>query len=96
MHAGSHSTGGHGACKSKGYTSFIDEHRAAIGRYAAEHSNAAAVKKFKGDFEHSLGERTVHLFKKYLEELKRTKENTPAGQVPQVKKITAKTHGRPL
>ena len=33
--------------KRKVYTSFSDEQRAVIGRYAAEHSNAAAVKKFK-------------------------------------------------
>lgn len=83
--------------KRKIYTSFSDEQRAAIGRYAAEHSNAAAVKKFKGDFEHGLGESTVRLFKKkYLEELKRAKENAQAGKVPEVKKITAKIRGRPL
>ena len=79
------------------YTSFSDEQRAAIGRYATEHSNTAAVKKFKGDFERRLGESTVRLFKKkYLEELKRAKKNTPAGEVPEVKKIAVKTRGRPL
>ena len=42
--------------------------RATIGHYTAEHSKAAAVKKFKEDFEHGLGESTVGLFKKkYLE-----------------------------
>ena len=52
------------------YTSFSAEQRASIGRYAAEHSNSAAVKKFKSDFEKGLGESTVRLFKKrYIEEL---------------------------
>ena len=32
-------------------TSFSKEQRAVIGHYTAEQSNAAAVKKFKGDFE---------------------------------------------
>ena len=46
------------------YTSFSAEQRASIGRYAAEHSNAATVKKFKSNFEQGLGESTVRLFKK--------------------------------
>jgi len=43
--------------KRKVYTSFSDER--------AEHGDAAAVKKFKGDFEHGLGESTaryIHVF----------------------------------
>ena len=51
------STGG--TCNRKLYTSFSDEQRATIGRYTAKHSNTAAVKKFKGDFELGLGESTV-------------------------------------
>ena len=80
------------------YTSFSAEQRASIGRYAAEHSNAAAVKKFKPDFEQGIGESTVRLFKKkYLEELRKTKENVSAhDSVPQVNEISAKVRGRPL
>ena len=59
-----------GARKRKYDTSFTPEDRAAIGKYAAENGNAAAVKKFKTV--HSIGESTVCLFKKkYLEEMKR-------------------------
>ena len=35
--------------KRKAYTAFTAEQRAAIGKYASEHGNAAAVKKFKAD-----------------------------------------------
>ena len=57
--------------KRKVYSVFSDEQRATIGQYAAENGNAAAVKKFKGDFDNGLGEGTVRLFKKrYLAELK--------------------------
>ena len=64
-------------------------------KYATENGNAAAVKKFKGDFDGGLGESTVRAFKKrYLEELKKaTKENLP-GEVPNVTKIANKR--RPL
>ena len=66
------------------YTSFSAEQRASIGPYAAEHSNAATVKKFKSNLD--LGESTVRLFKKrYLEELKRAKNSVPVGEVPEVK-----------
>ena len=79
------------------YTSFSTEQRASIGRYAAEHSNSAAVKKFKSDFEQGLGESTVRLFKKrYLEELKKVKETLPVGDAPAVKEIAVKARGRPL
>ena len=51
---------------------FTPENRAAIGKYAAQNGNAAAVRKYK--FTHSIGESTVRLFKKrYLEELKKNK-----------------------
>ena len=83
--------------KRKAYTAFTDGQRAAIGRYAAEHSNTAAVKKFKGDFEGGLGESTVRLFKKrYLIELDRAKENVAVGEVPEVTKIAINPRGRPL
>lgn len=36
--------------KQKPYTVYSDEDRARIGRYAAENSNASALRKFKGDF----------------------------------------------
>ena len=79
------------------YTSFSAEESASIGRYAAEHSNSATVKKFKSDFEQSLGESTVRLFKKrYLEELKKVKETLPVGEAPAVKEIAVKARGRPL
>jgi len=32
-------------------TAFTDEQRATIEKYASEHGNAAAVKKFKADFQ---------------------------------------------
>ena len=48
------------------YTSFSDEQRAAIGHYTAEHSNTAAVKKFKGDFERGPGESTVQVSRKNI------------------------------
>ena len=83
--------------KRKAYSVFSDEQRATIGKYATENGNAAAVKKFKGDFDGGLGESTVRAFKKrYLEELKKaTKENLP-GEVPNVTKIANKRRGRPL
>ena len=58
--------------KHKPYTVFTAEQRATIGKYASEHGNAAAVKKFKANIEGGqLGESTVRLFKKrYFEELK--------------------------
>ena len=83
--------------KRKVYSVFSDEHRATIGQYAAENGNAAAVKKFKGDFDHGLGESTVRLFKKrYLAELRRATKESAAGEVPKVTKITNKPRGRPL
>ena len=79
------------------YTSFSAEQKASIGRYAAEHSNAATVQKFKSNFEQDVGKSTVRLFKKrYLEELKRAKNSVPVGDIPVVKEISVKTRGRPL
>ena len=50
--------------KHKPYTVFTAEHTT-IGKYASEHGNAAAVKKFKANIEGGqLGESTVRLFKK--------------------------------
>ena len=64
-----------GSRKRKAYTSFSEEHRAAIGQHAAEHRNAAAVQQFKTNFEGGLGESTVRLFnKKYLFELKKARK----------------------
>ena len=64
-----------GKTKCKAYTAFTAEQRATIGKYASEHSNLAAMKKFKADFEGGqLGESTVHLFKKcYIKELKKAR-----------------------
>ena len=79
------------------HTVFSPEQRAVIGQYAAEHSNIATVKKFKADFEHGLGESTVRSFKKkYLEELKKSKERISDGEVPRVTEITTKPRGSPL
>ena len=51
-----------GECKT--YTAFAAEQRATIGKYASEYGKAAAVKKFKADFEVcQLDERTVCCFK---------------------------------
>ena len=36
--------------KRKRYTAFSDEDRAAIGRHAAENSNASALRKFRSSF----------------------------------------------
>ena len=58
------------ARKRKYTMAFTPEDRAAIGKYAAEYRNAAAVKKFKAAF--NVGESTVRSFKKkYIEELKK-------------------------
>ena len=68
--------------KQKVYSAFSDEQRATIGQYTG---NAAAVKKFKGDFDNGLGESTVRLFKKrYLAELKKVMKENVHGEVPHV------------
>ena len=82
--------------KRKAYTAFTAEQRATIGKYASEHGNAAAVKKFKADFEGTqLGESTVRLFKKrYIEEFKEVKHS--GATVPEVRSIASRKRGRPL
>ena len=66
-----------GSHKRKVYTSFSEEQRSAIGQHAAEHGNAAAVKRFKANFKGGLGESAVRLFnKKYLFELKKARKKT--------------------
>ena len=40
------------ALRKRKHTVYSPRQRAAIGQYAAEHGNYAAVKKFKKDFEH--------------------------------------------
>ena len=79
--------------KTKRYTSFTDEDRAAIGKHAAENSNASALKKFKGTFP-DFGESTVRLFKrKYLEAVKQRKAQ---GDSSCITSIPSKRKGRPL
>ena len=82
--------------KCKAYTVFTAEQRATIGKYASEHGNAAAVKKFKANIEGGqLGESIDHLFKKrYFEELKKAKHS--GATVPEVKSIASRKRGRPL
>ena len=82
--------------KRKAYTAFTAEQRATIGKYASEHGNAAAVKKFKADFEGGqLGESTVRLFKKrYIEEFKKPKHS--GATVPEVRSTAYRKRGRPL
>ena len=80
----------------KAYTAFTAEQRATIGKFASEHGNAAAVKKFKADFEdNQFGESTIRLFKKrYIEELKKVKHS--GATVPEVRSIASRKRGRPL
>ena len=82
--------------KRKTYTAFTTEQRATIGKYASEHGNAAAVKKFKADFEGGqLGESTVRLFKKrYIEEMRKAKNS--GATVPEVRSIESRKRERPL
>ena len=71
--------------KQKYNASFTPEDRAAIGRYAAENGNAAAVKKFKTS--HGVGESTIRLFKKrYQDEVKKL-ENTGALEMRSLPKL---------
>ena len=86
-----------GTRKRKAYTAFTAEQRAAIGKFASENGNAAAVEKFKDNFEGGkLRESTVHLFKKrYVKELKKAKRSeTPSGL--EVTKIASRKRGCPL
>ena len=75
--------------KKRKYQQFTPEQRAKIGKYAAENSNASAVRKFSGEFE-ALGESTVRMFKKaYLSELSK-------GGGQEVEVLPKKKRGRPL
>lgn len=69
--------------KGKYTVTFMPEDHVAICRYAPEHGNAAAVKKFKAT--HDVGERTVRSFKKkymYLDKIsKKQIAGTEAQQV---------------
>ena len=79
--------------KRKRCTAFSDRDRAAIGRHAAENSNASALKKFRSSFP-DLGESTVRLFKrKYLEAVK---QRAAQGDNLCVTSIPSKGMGRPL
>ena len=75
--------------KRRVYTAFTDQQRAAIGKYAAECGNAAALRKYHREVPDH-GESTVRLFKKrYLEQL-RASPNT------EVTSIASRKRGRPL
>ncbi len=78
--------------KKRKYTvTFTPEDRAAIGQYAAENGNAAAVKKFKAT--HDVGESTVRSFKKkYLEEVKKRQVSGTAFN--DVKRLPGRKRGR--
>ena len=80
--------------KSVSHPPFTAEQRAATGRYASEHGDAAAMKKFKVEFEGGqLGESTVCLFKKcYMGELKAWHS---WATVPEGKSIASRKWGRP-
>ena len=79
-----------GKRKRKPYRRFSDTDRAVIGKYAAEHGNAKAMKRFKQEFP-ELPESTVRSFKiKYTQALE-------SGQSPgeAIEKIPSKRRGRP-
>jgi len=70
-------------------TAFSNQQQAAIGKYAAECANAAALRKYQREVP-DLGESTVRLFKKrYLEQLR-------ASPGTEVTSITSRKRGRPL
>ena len=79
--------------KRKRYTTYRDEDRAQIGRYAAENGNTKAVKRFKADLP-DLSESTERSFKpKYMTKVQeRRKEN----DFTTVTTIESKKRGRPL
>ena len=78
----------------KSYFRWTDKDRHSIGKYASEHGNTAAARKFKSKFSH-LNESTVCSFKKKVEgEIKKTsKERREPKQ--QISKYSSST-GRPL
>ena len=78
----------------KPYFRWTDKDRYSIGKYASEHGNTAAVRKFKSKFSH-LTESTVRSFKKKVEDeiKKASKERREPKQ--QISKYSSPT-GRPL
>ena len=75
------------------YIHYSDEDRASIGKYAAEHGNERARKKFSGEYP-DLSESTVRKFKKrYLDRMaqERKKANPQT-----VTAISNRERGRPL
>ena len=77
----------------RSYTSYTDENRVAIGKYAVENSNAAALRHFRPHFM-ELGESTVKSFKtKYLAAVK---ENRGLDHPTDVTAIPSKKRGKPL
>ena len=75
--------------KQKVYTAFTDQQWAAIGKYAAECGNAAALRKYQQEIP-DLGESTVRLVKeRYLEQLR-------ASPGTEVTSIASRKRGRSL
>ena len=75
--------------KRRKYTTFSDEQRAKVGKYAAENGNTAALRKFRSELP-NLGESTVRFFKKcYLNEV----QNSSGAAVTN---IPSRKRGRPL
>ena len=75
------------------YSSFTDEDRATVGKFAAENGNTAAIKHFKVN--HNVGESTVCNFNiKYIDQLEKHRKRGNAS-LP-VTSIGTKKHGRPL
>ena len=77
------------------YEHFDDEERAQIGRYAADHGVAAAVRHYQKLFPtRKVKEISVHTWRnKYLQDLQIRKEE---GREMVVKKLPYKKRGRPL
>ena len=72
------------------YTTYTPEQKAQIGRYAAEHGNAKAVKKYTSELGVSVKESTVRQFKKaYYLQLNQGKDPD------EIKAIPIKRRGRP-
>lgn len=74
------------------YTIYTDEDRATIGKYASQHGNDRARKKFLDKYP-KLTESTVRNFKKMY--LKKVKEERQKGGVPCVSKLPVLPKGRP-
>ena len=71
-------------------TSYSDEFRAEVAKYALDHGNSAAIRHFKNRLE--LPESTVRSFKKkYLTVLE---EQRQTGEVGSIVSVPAKTKGR--